>query len=382
MASFSTPSAAAFSLSKEQAHAIVEKHITTQVKPVVWQVTEMDSMGYRCVLCPDVCLLINFSCHFSSYSSSARTYVVDLAPSAHNSPSASCFVVLKSPTVPGPLDSYFPNALPVVHKLLSQIHSNTDIPIADPILDTTHTLLPYDILFCPPSPITSGNIVSLAAARKSGLLTAQDAALVDLQIGAFFGQLHSRVQNDWFGAPQLAEPPDPSYSWQETFAVLLETLLAELEAAGAALPYVDIRRHLARAIAFFLFDDVEVPSLVWLTGSEDDVYIALPSHPATKSHGIAAILPNAAHALWGDPLLESFFLPPAPSAAVLEGYIGSGGAPLIVFPRQKTKRIWYSLFLGLLTLKERRSSPVEMDQQPALDLIQKSVEALADAPLY
>ncbi|KJA12929.1 hypothetical protein HYPSUDRAFT_209988 [Hypholoma sublateritium FD-334 SS-4] len=51
---------------------------------------------------------------------------------------------------------------------------------------TPPTLLPYDILFCPPSPITSGGIVSLATARKSGLLTKQDAALVDLRIGVLW----------------------------------------------------------------------------------------------------------------------------------------------------------------------------------------------------
>ena len=64
MSSFSTPAAATFALSKEQAHAIVEKHITTQVKPVVWQVTEMDSIGYRYVLRSGVRIFVNFSYHF------------------------------------------------------------------------------------------------------------------------------------------------------------------------------------------------------------------------------------------------------------------------------------------------------------------------------
>lgn len=49
MASVSA-SASAFSLSKEQADAIVKKHIATQVKPVVWSVTEIESKGYRYVL--------------------------------------------------------------------------------------------------------------------------------------------------------------------------------------------------------------------------------------------------------------------------------------------------------------------------------------------
>ena len=49
MASGSTINAA-FSLSKEQADVIVKKHITTQVKPIVWSITEIESKGYRYVL--------------------------------------------------------------------------------------------------------------------------------------------------------------------------------------------------------------------------------------------------------------------------------------------------------------------------------------------
>lgn len=226
--------------------------------------------------------------------------------------------------------------------------------------------------------------MTLADARKGSLLSEKELAFVDLHIGLFLGQLHSKLQNDWFGPPQLSVPLEPSYSWQETFTLLVETLLGEYEAGGVPLPYEDIRHYLSQAISSFLFDDVEVPSLVWLTGSEHDVYIYRPS-PTTKTAGIVAIHPNAAHVVWGDPLLESSFLPPAPSVAVLEGYSAGGGSPLIVFPRQKTKRIWYSLFLGLVLLKERGNSGVadsEADEKAALDLIHKSVEALADAPCY
>lgn len=324
-----------------------------------------------------------------SYTVHAKTYILDLAPAYHGDttpPSSSCFITIQHPSGGDP-DAYHPNTLPEIHKVLSQIRSHTDIPIPDPILDTTQQLVPYDLLLCPPSPITSSNIIPLSVARKSGYLSAEDAAFVDLQIGRFLGQLHSGVQNNWFGLPRLVAPRKPSYSWQETFTLLLETLLSEFQSAGVDLPYEDIRRYLSRAIGFFLFDDVEVPSLIWLTGSEDDIYISLPSHPATKTRGIAAILPTAAHALWGDPLLESLFLPPAPSKAALEGYLGSGGSQLTAFPRQKTKRLWYTLFLALLVLKERRlpglpNGDSEVTESWALDVVRESTERLANAACY
>jgi hypothetical protein len=134
-----------------------------------------------------------------------------------------------------------------------------------------------------------------------------------------------------------------------------------------------------------------VPSLVWFTGSEDDIYV-FEAAPAGKKNGtIATVLPNFAHALWGDPLLETFFLPPAPSAAVLEGYTGSGGGQLIVFPRQKTKRLWYTIFLALIVLREC-SQTSESDttasegevhsREWAIDLLRNSLLALKDAPCY
>lgn len=251
-------------------------------------------------------------------------------------------------------------------------------------------------------------MVPLSRVRKLGLLKPMDALLIDLQLGKFLGQLHSRVQNDWFGQPRPSEPLDPTYSWQESFTALLEALLVQVEsgagAHGVQLPFEEIRRYLSRAIAFFLFDDVEVPSFVWFTGSEDDIYLYIPPSTGTplgvpKSPMIAAILPNVAHALWGDPLLESFFLPnPGPTQALLEGYVGGGGGPLTVFPRQKTKRIWYTLFLALVVLTERGAgagdgggtdADADADAESDVDkrvwaksTVDECVRALEDAPCY
>ena len=314
-----------------------------------------------------------------------RNYIVDLSTNGSGLPAAcSCFIVISDPSTPSESD-YPPHSLPIISSIVSQILEHTEVPIASPILDTSLSTVPYHFLLSPASPISSSDIIPLSVARRSGALSPQDLVLVDLQIGKLLGQLHNGVQNEWFGVPSLEEPADPSYSWQETFTSLLESLLSEFEIKGIDLPYTEIRGYLSRAIGFFLFDDVDTPSLIWFTGSEDDIYVSLPSDAGSKNIGIAAILPNVGHAIWGDPLLESFFLPPNPSVAFQEAYTSSGGKQTVVFPRQKTKRLWYSLFLGLIVLRERggvRKSDGIINETWALQLIEQSVKALSNAPCY
>ncbi|KAF8154590.1 hypothetical protein B0H34DRAFT_529976 [Crassisporium funariophilum] len=361
-----------------QAQSIIRKHLAGHSQSTIRSVTEIKNKGY-------------------SLTSGIKTYILDLASieNVDTTPPCSCFLTIASvPAAESQTYTYQPNSLAAVHKILTLIRTNTEIPIPDSILDTTLDLVPFHYLLSPASPIASSDIVSVSTARKSGMLSAEDSILIDLQIGRFLGQLHSGVQNDWYGLPQVNEPKEPSYSWQETFTVHVENLLGGLEAEEVPLPYEDIRRYLSRAIGSFLFDDVEVPSLIWFTGSDEDIYVSLPSHPATKVRGIVAILPNVAHALWGDPLLESFFLPPGPSEALLQGYTGSGGGQLFVFPRQKTKRMWYTLSLALLVLQEHRvaarmgkagsqsQSESEVSEAWAMSMIAKTVESLKDAPSY
>jgi hypothetical protein len=293
-------------------------------------------------------------------------------------------------------ETYQFNTIQLIHQILNRIHDGSEIPTQRSILDTSLDLVPFRYLLCPTSPFSSSDIVSLSTAQQLGLLSPTDALLIDLQIGKYLGQLHSNVQNDWFGLPQLETPGDPSYSWHETFTLLFETLLSELEAAETVqLPYEEIRRYFCRAIGSFLFDDVEVPSLIWFTVSDHDVYVSLPADPAAGIRGVVAILPNFAHALWGDPLLETFFLPPNPSTVMLEGYSQSGGGPLTVLLRHKTKRAWYTLFLALVVLKQRaytidisahdqRSevSTAEVNQAWVTETIVKSIEFLRNAPTY
>lgn len=148
---------------------------------------------------------------------------------------------------------------------------------------------------------------------------------------------------------------------------------------GIDIPFEDIRWYLSRAIGFFLFDDVEVPSLVGFTFSEEDIVISLPSDAQLDGCRILSF-PLPTHALWADPMIETLFMPPGPSKALLEAYKDGEGS-LIVFPRQRTKRLWYTLFLAAVVLVDVTGKD-EGKVGWARDTIRECVERLKDAPCY
>jgi hypothetical protein len=324
-----------------------------------------------------------------------------------------------------------PNSLETIHHLLTLIRERTAIPLVPHAFDQSRTIIPhpYLIFFESETPTPVGpdtTVIPLPDACKGGLIGSQDKVAIDLQLGMYLAQMHA-IQNDWFGRPHGAgspqaqaaftpmpdEPEEPSsYSWQETFTHRLEALLQHMQHHQPAttdhpdrilihklateLPYIDIRRYLARAIASFLFDDAEVPTLVSFTASESDIRVAIPKQSSLSSLSgimtsttatIVSFQPNLTYALWADPLLETFFLPPGPSDALQEGYVGAGGGRLIVFPRQKTKRLWYTFYLALVVLMEwdRTSDALEQHNEKirwAAEVSMKCVKALKDAPCY
>ena len=91
---------------------------------------------------------------------------------------------------------------------------------------------------------------------------------------------------------------------------------------------------------------------------------------------VTALLPPAC-ALYGDPLLETMFFDP--DAAFVEGY----GGPLVLFARQKTKRLWYTLFLALVVLVQAKRLGMEGEKvEWAREMAGKCAVALKDAPCY
>jgi len=354
------------------------------------------------------------------------------------------YLLLTSPLVPDDLDIPPPTGtttLPALSALLSQIVSSTDVPVPKPVAQDFsgqqgHWDFGWLLVLVPGCSQTSRGTTnspsSVASLRST--LSPRQLARIELRLGTYLRVLHD-VTNDWFGRPaepaKLKHSATPSlfsignggvsqeteedwsrYSWQDTFVLMLEELLAELtgEDGNTALfdlrgelgiDVEELRRYLSRAIGAFLFDDVEVPGIIWVTGNEADVFVSLStsgnantgSQDSEAEADIAYLLPTFSHTLWGDPMMEAWFAPPGPSRAINEGYFGGEeGGRLIVFPRQKTKRLWYTVYLALLVLAEEQraheTGRVETGGEHrskvewAREILPTCVQSLKDAPCY
>lgn len=101
---------------------------------------------------------------------------------------------------------------------------------------------------------------------------------IDLRIGVHLRNLHA-LQNDWFGHPVAPAPVDPCYSWQDAFIPLIEEVIDTLQKSHAELcDYSVLRKVLSRAYGSFLFEDVEVPSLVLGAGGLGDIWVSKMSN--------------------------------------------------------------------------------------------------------
>ena len=210
--------------------------------------------------------------------------------------------------------------------ILSQISQRSDVPVPGVLAsDMTKALVDFDYLLLPhPSP----------AALPTRTLTRAE----EKTFGQHLKKIHA-VDNDWFGVP--GEPSDV-ISWEEAFTLLLEGLLDTTEADELwnTVKIEHIRGALSRAIGFFLFDDVEVPSLVWLTGDESSVM------EVEENRESKLMFLGFSHAVWGDPRMERVFVDEVKD--IQEGYDEN----LFLLPRQRIKGLWYALFFALLVIAE------------------------------
>ncbi|KAF8504565.1 hypothetical protein F5888DRAFT_763297 [Russula emetica] len=274
-----------------------------------------------------------------------------------------------------------PNSIQTQYNLLSALHTHISstpppipLPFPVPVALNIDAPRPY-ILARLPAPLTpSVQLKQLTAIRDA--LTPQQVASLDLRFGVALRTMHN-LQSEWCGPPPLEK--EGLYSWQEAFTFLIEETLSAAESAGIASAddVTALRGYLARAIGAFLFDDVEVPSLIALTTGAESVFVAdVDGEPQ-----LALLLPSLVHLLYGDPLLDRAFSPSeAPSRALLEGY---STPPPIVFARQRTKRMWYDLYLSLVALLgARRVGGDDQRMDWAVRLVEQSRVLIKDAPCY
>ncbi len=300
----------------------------------------------------------------------------------HTAPYTTTYLVTLRLTEPlkGEAPLTTPNSTEAQYDLLTALHTHVSsapppIPLPFPVPIALNVDAPRSyILARLPAPLPpSVQLKQFTAIRDT--LTQQQAASLDLRFGVALRTMHS-LQSEWCGPPPLEK--EGLYSWQEAFTLLVEETLSAAESAGIASAddVTTLRSYLARAIGAFLFDDVEVPSLVALTTGAESVFVTdVDGEPQ-----LALLLPSLAHLLYGDPLLERAFSPSeAPSRALLEGY---GTPPPIVFARQRTKRMWYDLYLGLVAQLGARRVGHDQTIDWAARLVEQSRVLIKDAPCY
>lgn len=305
---------------------------------------------------------------------SFHTYLVHTAPHT-----TTYFVTLQfSEPLKGEAPLSGPNNIQAQYKLLSTLHAHISsapppvpLPFPVPLALNVDAPQPY-ILARLPAPLPpSAQLKQLTAVRDA--LTPEQAASFDLLVGVALRTMHN-LESEWCGPPALEN--EGLYNWQEAFTLLVEETLSAAEAAGIASAddVIALRSYLGRAIGAYLFDDVEVPSLVSLTTGAESVFVA----EVDGGPRLALLLPSFAHLLYGDPLLERAFSPSeAPSNALLKGY---GTPPPIVFARQRTKRMWYDLYLGLVVRLGARRVGNDQNMDWAVRLVEHSRILIKDAP--
>lgn len=268
--------------------------------------------------------------------------------------------------------------------LISLIKSSSAVPVPS-ILKTDHTKVLIDSSY---SLISSPLGLSLSSwSSQSSKDNAENPSTdpkhisIDVLLGSSLRQLHS-LENDWFGPVHDPAEWKECISWQECFTLLLEEEIDKAIDAGISIPgggAETLRAYLSRAIGFYLFDDVEVPSLVWCTkleGWKDQVFITDPqAHDSQITISAFTGFENG-HAIWGDPLMDDIFRSPdgpISSPVFVEAYEGSP----FVLPRHQTKRLWYTVYAALVSFVQlRRSGNGDQDM---MDKERILVEILAEA---
>ncbi|KAL5521103.1 hypothetical protein ACEPAG_9025 [Sanghuangporus baumii] len=368
---------------------------------------------------------------WESLNSSVKTYTAIYSQTSTSSSDHSKKVIITLASTAQTLDT-----IEALHKT---IRTHTSIPL--PALlkrDDTTTIIahPYS-LYSYPSGVPLGDFYfesPPSSNTKPHSDRDPDKALfllkAELKLGSLIKTLHEHVQNDWFGLPgedaENKKEWGECYSWQEGFTILLENALEEAEGLLKAssesegggededeIPTKDIHRLLSRAIGSFLFDDAEVPSLIFHPSTSVSEWLSriFVCNTNAEEPEIAGLLVWES-CIWGDPLLEGCFASSInssnkpkregeeregergklewPSKAFLEGY----GSTPIVLPRHRTKRLWYDLFAALRALAvflvEDSDGDAENDNdgkkrgavKERVEGIKEIVRQLENAPCY
>jgi len=169
-------------------------------------------------------------------------------------------------------------------------------------------------------------------------LTTEEQANIQREMGRMAREINS-LTNPAFG--YFARSEMPGVTWRDCFAHMLQDILKDGIEMDVALPmpYADLFAHLEKH--FDSLDEITTPRLVHWDLWDGNVFV----DPLTRK--VTGLI-DFERSLWGDPLIEVFFMDMDAQGACSQGY----NEDMLSRPVQRTRRLLYNAYLFLIMIIE------------------------------
>ena len=169
-------------------------------------------------------------------------------------------------------------------------------------------------------------------------LTAEEQANIQREMGRMAREI-STLTNPAFG--YYARSEKPGVTWRDCFAHMLQDILQDGMEMDVTLPmpYADLFSHLEKH--FDSLDEITTPRLVHWDLWDGNVFV----DPLTRK--VTGLI-DFERSLWGDPLIEVFFMDMDAQGACSQGY----NEDMLSLPAQRTRRLLYNAYLFLIMIIE------------------------------
>jgi aminoglycoside phosphotransferase (APT) family kinase protein len=212
------------------------------------------------------------------------------------------------------------------------VRANTSVPVPEVYAyDTSRRFLESDYYLMEYVPGTAFH-------KLRPDLTAEEQANIQREMGRMAREIN-HLTNPAFG--YFARSEMPGVTWRECFAHMLHDILQDGNEMDVALPmpYADLFALLEKHFASL--DEITTPRLVHWDLWDGNVFV----DPLTRK--VTGLI-DFERSLWGDPLIEVFFMDMDPEGACSQGY----DADMLSRPAQKTRRLLYNAYLFLIMIIE------------------------------
>ena len=212
------------------------------------------------------------------------------------------------------------------------VRANTSVPVPEIYAyDTSRRFLVSDYYLMEFVPGTSFH-------KLRHNLTAEEQANIQREMGRMAREI-STLTNPAFG--YFARSEMPGVTWRDCFAHMLQDILQDGNEMDVTLPmpYIDLYAHLEKH--FDSLDEITTPRLVHWDLWDGNVFV----DPLTRK--VTGLI-DFERSMWGDPLIEVFFMDMDAQGACSQGY----NEDMLSRPAQRMRRLLYNAYLFLIMIIE------------------------------